>query len=459
MSSDSTSSDTPDLLYSLEERPPFFPSALAGIQHILACLVAIVTPTLIIGAALGLGELTPYLVSMALIASGVGTFVQVRRIGPVGSGLLSVQGTSFSFVGPIIAAGLVAKSRGAGPEQMLALIFGLCLVGSVVEIGVSQFVERIKRIITPTVAGVVITVIGLSLVKVAFTDFVGGAGADDIGSPINLGVGLVAVAVIVALSFHKKPLVRLSAILLGLLAGSAVSAMFGMVDIASLGSQDLVAVPIPLRFGLSFDLALFLPIAFIYLITAVEAAGDLTATSIISGQPVRGELYVQRIKGGILGDGVNSGFAALLNAFPSTTFSQNNGVIQLTGVASRHVGIYIATILVLLGLFPVIGGAFSIVPKPVLGGAMLILFGSIAVAGIRIIASSAITRKAIYVMALSFGFGLGVALVPEATSGLPDFLQKTMSSPIAVAGLVAILTTLILPEGGSVSDAGKAAAE
>lgn len=459
MSSDSTSSDTPDLLYGLEERPPFFPSALAGIQHILACLVAIVTPTLIIGAALGLGELTPYLVSMALIASGVGTFVQVRRIGPVGSGLLSVQGTSFSFVGPIIAAGLVAKSRGAGPEQMLALIFGLCLVGSVVEIGVSQFVERIKRIITPTVAGVVITVIGLSLVKVAFTDFVGGAGADDIGSPINLGVGLVAVAVIVALSFHKKPLVRLSAILLGLLAGSAASAMFGMVDIASLGSQDLVAVPIPLRFGLSFDLALFLPIAFIYLITAVEAAGDLTATSIISGQPVRGELYVQRIKGGILGDGVNSGFAALLNAFPSTTFSQNNGVIQLTGVASRHVGIYIATILVLLGLFPVIGGAFSIVPKPVLGGAMLILFGSIAVAGIRIIASSAITRKAIYVMALSFGFGLGVALVPEATSGLPDFLQKTMSSPIAVAGLVAILTTLILPEGGSVSDAGKAAAE
>jgi xanthine permease XanP len=142
MSSDSTSSDTPDLLYSLEERPPFFPSALAGIQHILACLVAIVTPTLIIGAALGLGELTPYLVSMALIASGVGTFVQVRRIGPVGSGLLSVQGTSFSFVGPIIAAGLVAKSRGAGPEQMLALIFGLCLVGSVVEIGVSQFVEK-----------------------------------------------------------------------------------------------------------------------------------------------------------------------------------------------------------------------------------------------------------------------------------------------------------------------------
>jgi xanthine permease XanP len=418
-----------------------------------------VTPTLIIGAALGLGELTPYLVSMALIASGVGTFVQVRRIGPVGSGLLSVQGTSFSFVGPIIAAGLVAKSRGAGPEQMLALIFGLCLVGSVVEIGVSQFVERIKRIITPTVAGVVITVIGLSLVKVAFTDFVGGAGADDIGSPINLGVGLVAVAVIVALSFHKKPLVRLSAILLGLLAGSAASAMFGMVDIASLGSQDLVAVPIPLRFGLSFDLALFLPIAFIYLITAVEAAGDLTATSIISGQPVRGELYVQRIKGGILGDGVNSGFAALLNAFPSTTFSQNNGVIQLTGVASRHVGIYIATILVLLGLFPVIGGAFSIVPKPVLGGAMLILFGSIAVAGIRIIASSAITRKAIYVMALSFGFGLGVALVPEATSGLPDFLQKTMSSPIAVAGLVAILTTLILPEGGSVSDTDKAAAE
>jgi xanthine permease XanP len=232
-----------------------------------------------------------------------------------------------------------------------------------------------------------------------------------------------------------------------------------MFDISALGTQALITVPIPLRFGLSFDFALFLPIAFIYLITAIETAGDLTATSIISGQPVQGEIYIRRIRAGILGDSLNSTVAALLNAFPSTTFSQNNGVIQLTGVASRHVGLYIAAILVVLGLFPVVGGAFTILPKPVIGGAMLILFGSITVAGIRIIASSPITRKAIYVMALSFGFGLGVALVPEAISGLPDFLQKTIGSPIIVAGLVAIFTTLVLPEDEPISDADKAVAE
>jgi xanthine permease XanP len=449
----------PNLLYGLQDRPPFFPSMLAAIQHILACLVAIVTPTLIIGSALGLGELTPYLVSMSLIASGVGTYVQARRIGPVGSGLLSVQGTSFSFVGAITAAGLVAENRGDSPEQMLALIFGLCLAGSVIEMGVSQFIEKLKRIITPTVTGIVIMVIGLSLLEVAFTDLIGSVGAKDAGSPINLGVGLLVVVVIVALSFHKSAFVRLSAILLGLLVGSAVAAFFGMFDISALGTQALITVPIPLRFGLSFDFALFLPIAFIYLITAIETAGDLTATSIISGQPVQGEIYIRRIRAGILGDSLNSTVAALLNAFPSTTFSQNNGVIQLTGVASRHVGLYIAAILVVLGLFPVVGGAFTILPKPVIGGAMLILFGSITVAGIRIIASSPITRKAIYVMALSFGFGLGVALVPEAISGLPDFLQKTIGSPIIVAGLVAIFTTLVLPEDEPISDADKAVAE
>lgn len=459
MSRDPTSNKGPHLLYGLDDRPPFFPSMLAAFQHILACLVAIVTPTLIIGSALGLGELTPYLVSMSLIASGVGTYVQARRIGPVGSGLLSVQGTSFSFVGAITAAGLVAKNRGDSPEQMLALIFGLCLAGSVVEMGVSQFIEKLKRIITPTVTGIVIMVIGLSLLEVAFTDFIGGVGANDAGSPINLGVGLLVVVVIVALSFHRNAFVRLSAILLGLLAGTAVGAFFGMFDTSALGVQELIAVPIPFKFGLSFDLALFLPIAFIYLITAIEAAGDLTATSIISGQPVQGEVYLRRIKAGILGDSLNSTFAALLNAFPSTTFSQNNGVIQLTGVASRYVGLYVAAILVVLGLFPIIGGAFTILPKPVLGGAMLILFGSITVAGIRIIAANPITRKAIYVMALSFGFGLGVALVPEAISGLPDFLRKTIGSPIIVAGLVAILTTLVLPEEEATSEGEKPAAE
>ncbi|MBX3686302.1 MAG: purine permease [Rhodocyclaceae bacterium] len=441
-----TNTPASHLLYGLEDKPGFGNSSLAAVQHILASLVGIVTPSLIIGGALGLGQYIPYLISMSLFVSGLATFIQSQRVGPVGSGLLSLQGTSFAFLGAILAAGFAAKGRGDSPEQILALIFGLCLVGSLIEIVLSRFIDKLEGIITPTVTGIVITVIGLSLVKVGFTDMAGGFGAKDFGALPNLGLAMLVVAVIVGFSFARHDGVRLSAVLIGLIVGFAVALLIGKVDFSKIGSQPLFAVPEPLKFGLAFDWSLFLPIAFIYLITAIETTGDLTANSIISGQPVKGPVYIQRIKGGILGDGVNSGLAALFNTFPNTTFSQNNGVIQLTGVASRHVGIHISVLLVLLGLFPGFGAIFTLIPKPVLGGATLVLFGSIAVAGIRILSSQHIDRKAIYVMAVSFGLGLGVSLVPDALKGLPDILQKVLGSPITVSGLAAILLTLILPD-------------
>ena len=385
---------------------------------------------------------------MSLFVSGVATFIQCRRFGPVGSGLLSVQGTSFAFVGAILAAGFAVKGRGGTPEDILAMIFGLCLVGCLVEIGLSQFVGRLRRIITPTVTGIVITIIGLSLVKVGFTDFAGGATAGEaLGEPVNLLLGFIVVAAILVLTFQRNPTVRISAIMAGLVIGFVVAALLGKVDFSSAGSGPLIALPIPFRYGIDFDLALFLPIAFIYLITAIETTGDLTANSIIAGEPVRGDLYMARIKGGILADGVNSGLAAIFNTFPNTTFSQNNGVIQMTGVASRHVGMIIAVILIVLGFFPMIGNAFLLVPKPVLGGATLVLFGTIAVAGIRILASEPIDRRKAYIMAVSFGLGLGVTLVPDATQHLPDFIRQVFATPITLSGLSAIILSLVIPEG------------
>ena len=436
------------MIYRLDDRPPNGPAILAAIQHILASIVGIVTPALIIGGVLGLGEHIPYLVAMSLFVSGVATFIQCRRFGPVGSGLLSVQGTSFAFVGAILAAGFAVKGRGGTPEDILAMIFGLCLVGCLVEIGLSQFVGRLRRIITPTVTGIVITIIGLSLVKVGFTDFAGGATAGEaLGEPVNLLLGFIVVAAILVLTFQRNPTVRISAIMAGLVIGFVVAALLGKVDFSSAGSGPLIALPIPFRYGIDFDLALFLPIAFIYLITAIETTGDLTANSIIAGEPVRGDLYMARIKGGILADGVNSGLAAVFNTFPNTTFSQNNGVIQMTGVASRHVGMIIAVILIVLGFFPVIGNAFLLVPKPVLGGATLVLFGTIAVAGIRILASEPIDRRKAYIMAVSFGLGLGLTLVPDATQHLPDFIRQVFATPITLSGLSAIILSLVIPEG------------
>lgn len=436
------------LIYGLEDKPAPGPASLAAIQHILASIVGIVTPTLVIGGILGLGAQVPYLIAMSLFVSGVATFIQSNRVGPVGSGLLSVQGTSFAFLGAILAAGMSVKNAGGTPEDILAMIFGLCLVGCLVEVVLSQFIDKLGRIVNPTVTGVVITVIGLSLVKVGFTDFAGGATAgENLGQPVNLMLGSIVVVVILIATFVGKPMVRISAIMIGLIAGTLVAALMGMVDPSPISKAQLIALPIPFKFGFSFDFGLFLPMAFLYLVTAIETSGDLTANSVISGQPVRGELYLKRIKGGVLGDGVNSGLAAIFNTFPNTTFSQNNGVIQMTGVASRHVGRYIALFLVILGFFPVIGSVFLLIPKPVLGGATLVLFGSIAVAGIRILASEPIDMRRVYIMAVSFGLGLGVTLVPDATQHLPVLLKQVVATPITLSGLSAIILSLAIPEG------------
>ena len=438
---------TAQLVYKLNDVPPPPKAALAAFQHVLASIVGIATPSLIIGGVLGLGEHIPYLIAMAFFVSGVATFIQCRRFGPVGSGLLSVQGTSFAFLGAILAAGFAVKGQGGTAEDILAMIFGLCLAGSVIEIVLSRFLDKLKRVITPTVTGIVITVIGLSLIKAGFTDFAGGARAgDDLGKPLFLLLGLLVVAVILVTTFMGNATVRIAAIMIGLIVGTIVASFFGMVNFAALGNADLFALPIPFKYGIDFDIGLFLPIAFLYFVTAIETSGDLTANSVIAGEPVEGEVYMERIKGGVLGDGVNSAIAAVFNTFPNTTFSQNNGVIQMTGVASRHVGMWIGGMLALIGLFPVVGAFFLIIPKPVLGGATVVLFASIAVAGIRILASQEMTLRRIYIMAVSFGLALGVTLVPDATQHLPAFMKQVFAAPITLAGLSAIILSLVIPE-------------
>ena len=202
---------------------------------------------------------------------------------------------------------------------------------------------------------------------------------------------------------------------------------------------------IPLKYGFSFNLTAFIPVAFIYLITTIESTGDITATSMVSGEPIEGDLYMKRVKGGVLGDGVNSAIAAMFNTFPNTTFSQNNGVIQLTGIASRYVGMYVAAFLVVLGLFPVIGAFFRSLPSPVLGGATLVMFGMVGAAGIRIIASSAIDRRDMLIMAVAFGLGFGVAYVPGFLGKAPEAIQQIFGSAVTTGGSTALLLNTLLP--------------
>ncbi|GAB4525219.1 MAG: uracil-xanthine permease family protein [Pleurocapsa sp.] len=438
-----------DLIYGLEARPPFVESIFVALQHVFACFVGIITPGLIICGALEVPPTdTTFILSMSLVVSGIATFIQAKRFGPVGSGLLSVQGTSFAFLGPIIAAGLAVKGNGGTAQDALALIFGLCFFGAFVEIFVSRFLHLANRIITPLVTGVVVTLIGLTLINVGITSIGGGVPAQNnetFGSPVYLIVAFLVLAVIVALNSTSNNFLRMSSIVIGLIVGYVVSIPLGLVDFSNLASLPAIALPVPFRYGFKFDFGAFIPFAFLYLITAIESIGDLTATSAISGEPIEGAKYFRRIKGGVLGDGINSIIAACFNTFPNTTFSQNNGVIQLTGVGSRYVGYFISVIFIILGLFPIIAGIFQALPQPVLGGATIIMFGTVAVAGIKILSCVNLTKRNSIILALSLGLGLGVTFVPEILEQMPALVKNLFSSGISTGGITALLLNIILP--------------
>lgn len=324
------------LIYGLNDRPPLRETVFAALQHLLAIFVAIITPPLIIANAIQLDqETTSFLVSMSLMVSGVATFIQCRRLGKIGCGLLCIQGTSFSFIGPIITAGLAGG---------LPAIFGATVAGSVVEMFVSRILKYARRIITPLVSGIVVTLIGMSLIKVGIISCGGGnASAPDFGSLQNIGIALMVLVLIIIFNRSSNRFLRMGSIVIGLIVGYAVSWWLGMVDFSSIQSYAGINYPQPFKYGLSFDFSSILGLGLVYLITSIEAYGDITANSLISEEPVEGETFIQRAEGGILADGFNSMIAGLFfSSFPNSIFAQNNGMIQLTGVASRYVGYFIA---------------------------------------------------------------------------------------------------------------------
>lgn len=437
-----------DLIYGLEARPPLPQTLFAALQHMLAMFVGIITPPLIIASSLGLSaEESRYIVSMSLLMSGIASFIQTRRFGPVGSGLLSVQGTSFNFLGPIIASGLAIKQAAMPEEQMLATLFGTILVASLSMIVVSRCLHLIRQVITPLVTGIVVLLIGLTLIKVGLVSMGGGFAAmqdGSFGSLENLGLALLVLLTIVLLQRSQNPWLRLSAIVIAMVLGYAVAFLMGRVTLPTL-PDEWIALPRILHVGLAFDWYLCIPLTVIFVVTALEAIGDMTATSDISGEPVEGPVYMERIKGGVLSDGINSMLAALVGTFPMSVFAQNNGVIQLTGVASRYVGFFIAAMLVLLGLLPGVAALIQQIPEPVLGGATIVMFGTIAAAGVRIISRETLDRRALMILAVSLAMGLGVAQVPEVLQHLPELLKSVLSFGVATGGITAMLLNLLLP--------------
>lgn len=433
-----------DLIYGLNDRPPLRETLFAALQHLLAIFVAIITPPLIIASALRFDiQTTGFLVSMSLFVSGIATFIQSHRVGPIGTGLLCIQGTSFSFISPIISAGMLGMVNGKMDVALgLSYVFGGCLVASVVEMIVSRILPYTRKVITPLVAGIVVTLIGLCLIKAGINSCGGGQAAIDngtFGSIRNLGLAVLVLVTIIFFNRSANRFLRMGSIVLGLLVGCVAAYCLGMIHFSDIHATGSLNIPVPLKYGLRFDVGTIVGLGLIYLVTAVEAFGDITANSLISGEPVEGPVFMRRAQGGILADGFNSMLAAFFNSFPNSIFAQNNGMIQLTGVASRYVGYFIAGALFLLGLFPVVGEFFSLIPDCVLGGATLLMFGTVAAAGVRIIASTKMDRKAVLVLAISFAMGMSVELVPDILSQMPSVIKSIFSSGITTGGVTAMI--------------------
>ena len=423
-----------NLVYGLEDRPPFFASLLVAIQHVSAMVVGTITPPLILGGMLGFPAAdTAYLVSVALLASAFGTWLQCRQRGPVGSGLLSVTGTSFAFIGPLSLAG---KAGG------LPLMIGVSVVAAPLLLLLAPFLARLRTVFTPLVSGVVVILIGVSLIPTAFSSLSVPVSS---GAPtwVGLLVGLVVVAVITGAQATGRNWARIAGAAAGVFAGCLVCGAFGGLRAPDAGDGSWITQPRLFPHGFAFDWTLLPPFVFIYLVSVLEAMGDLTATAQLSGLPTEGPAHWRRISGGIMADGIVSTAAGLLGCFPSATYAQNNGVIQITGVASRRVAYFMAAILALLGLFPAVGRWVTVLPPPVLGGLALLMFGLVTVAGLRLVAAAGLGQREGVMVALALAVGIGLPTQPGLIASLPAFLHPLLESGISAGGLTILLLTLV----------------
>lgn len=432
---DSNAGSPVSLLYRLNDQIPWPKAFLIAVQQVLAMFVGAITPPMIVASVLDLPfEERAYLLTMALFASGLGTLVQVTAFRGIGTGMLSITGTSFAFITPLILAG---EAGG------LPLAFGMALAMAPIEIILAPFLPRLQKFFSPVVSGTVVLLIGVLLIPTAVMG-VQAPLAGDHSALTGLLLAFLVVSTVIILNAVKMQWARLSAALLALLGGYLLCYIIGAVE-APASEESFFALPQPLKYGLSFSWAFVIPFGFLYLVTAIETIGDITACSELSGEPVKGPLYWKRIRGGVMADGFNSIVASLLNCFPNTTFSQNNGVIQLTGVASRRVGFLCGGLLVFFGLLPGLGRWLASVPGPVMGGLTLVLFGLIATAGIRILMKAHLDHRGLMILATSLGVGIGIGMAPEVLDPLPPTVKLIFSSGISTGGMVALFLNIVIP--------------
>lgn len=423
------------LLYPVDSKPPFGLTLLLAAQHLLAALGGIIAVPLVLGNVLQLPTPdTIVLVNAALLVSGIVTIIQCQGIGPIGLRLPSVMGTSFTFVAAALAIGF--------SEYGVAGILGSSLVGSLVMIIGSFFMPYVRKLFPPVVTGVVVMMIGLSLIPVAVDWFAGGQKGDpNYADPANLAMATFVLVLVVALVQWGKGIFSAAAIVIGILVGYVVALALGWINFDNVKNAEIFAVPQPLHFGLAFPISGIIGMSIAYLVTIVESSGNFLAL----GNATQTEITGKHLRGGVLCDGLGSALAAIMSTTPFSSFSQNIGVISLTGVASRYVVTIMGVLLVLAGVFPVFGALIVSIPMPVLGGAGLMMFAMIIAAGIQMLDKVERSKRNGLIIAISIGCGLAVTTRPELLDKLPSFFKEIFGSGITVGSLLALILNLVLP--------------
>ena len=422
------------LMYGINDKPKLTMQILLGLQHIFAAFGGIIVVPLVIGSALGFDAATSTaLMSATILAAGIATFIQSKGIGPIGSKTACIMGTDFTFATPAIAVGSVAGLPG---------IVGATILGALVEVILSFFIKPIMKFFPPLVTGTVICLIGLTLLPVSIDWAAGGSGASDYGSMINIAIAAFVMIFTILLNHYGKGIISSASILIGMIVGYIICIPLGMIDFSTVKEASWISFPRIFQYGVDFNFKYVIPFIPAYLVTTIETVGCLKAISQVSG--IKDD--PKRIGKGVLSDGVGSAIAGCLGTFPNTSFSQNVGIIPLTKVASRYVAMMAGILLVILGLLPKFAALINIMPQPVLGGVGIVMFGTVAAAGIQTLSSVKLTNKNLLVIATSIGLGLGVTFRPEILSSLPEWMTMIFSSGISTGTIVALVLNIILKE-------------
>ena len=423
-----------------DKKLPLNKSIPLGIQHVLAMFAGNITVPIIVAGVFGqTPEQKIFLIQMALFVAGVATIIQTVGYKEIGARLPIVQGTSFAFI-PIM---LPFKAAGLGA------VFTAAFIGGIFQIFIGKVLKPIRHLFPPLVTGIVVLMIGFSLLKVGFM-YAGGGGwlmnnkPEIFANANHLTVAFSVFIVAIFFNLRGKGMASAGSILIGIVAGFIVAAALGMVNYGKIASASWFAFPMPLQYGIDFVPGAIILMLFMSVVTTIETIGDISATTM--GGAKR-EATDKEISGGIMADGVGTAFGAIFNAMPNTSYSQNAGLVAFTGVVSRHVGTIAGIVLVLMGLFPKLGGIIAAMPESVIGGAAIIMFGMIVAAGIKLISRAEMDQRNLLILALSLSFGIGMSLLPDFVKNIPDFgisLKLLLTTGLIPAGLLAFALNAIM---------------